>query len=190
MPPLHSGAQRNHRDFSSRCAIKCRFGVASDSKVFWKIVVVFVVGPSLILRTLRDSEWLRRSVYYAPQNQHGVNPFWEESSLYNQGKFWGGDKRAPFERALCSSWYPCIAWPFLGLALAHFDSLSVEAIERGGEGKKAWKGGVRRKRPKFWQRTKCTFERCTFVPSWVFKRMSARGGRHSKSLCHSKSAMF
>ena len=30
--------------------------------------------------------------------------------------------------------------------------------EDGGGGKKAWKGGVRRLRPKFWQRTKCTFE--------------------------------
>ena len=36
--------------------------------------------------------------------------------------------------------------------------------EEGGR-KKAWKGGVRRLRPKFWQRTKCTFEKRTFVPS-------------------------
>ena len=47
--------------------------------------------------------------------------------------------------------------------IAHFNSLSAEAIERRG-GKKAWKGGVRQLRPKFWQRTKYTFERCTFVP--------------------------
>ena len=45
-----------------------------------------------------------------------------------------------------------------------FNFPSMEAIERRG-GKKAWKGGVRRSRPKFWQRTKCTFEKCTFVPS-------------------------
>ena len=83
-----------------------------------------------------------------------------------------GDKRAPFERALCSSCYPCIAWPFLGLVIAHFNSLSAEAIERrwGRGGKKAWKGGVRRLRPKFWQRTKCTFEKCTFVPSWSLRQ--------------------
>ena len=31
------------------CAIKCRFGVASDAKLFWKIMVVVVVGPSLRL---------------------------------------------------------------------------------------------------------------------------------------------
>ena len=35
---------------------------------------------------------------------------------------------------------------------------------KGGGGKKAWKGGVRWLRPKR-QRTKCTFEKCTFVPS-------------------------
>ena len=28
------------------CAIKCRFGVASDAKLFWKIMVVVVFGPS------------------------------------------------------------------------------------------------------------------------------------------------
>ena len=43
------------------------------------------------------------------------------------------------------------------LVVADFNSLSVEALERRGE--KAWKGGVRRLRPKFWQRTKCTFRR-------------------------------
>ena len=48
-----------------------------------------------------------------------------------------GKKPAPFERALCSSWYLCIAWPFLGLVIAHFNPLSVEAIERRGGGKKA-----------------------------------------------------
>ena len=46
--------------------------------------------------------------------------------------------RAPFERALCSSWHLCIAWRFLGLVNAHFNSL-------------------------------CTFEKCTFVPSWDTK---------------------
>ena len=41
--------------------------------------------------------------------------------------------------------------------------------KHGEEGrKKAWKRGARRLRPKFWQRTKCTFEKCTFVPSWVW----------------------
>ena len=30
------------------CAIKCRFGGASDAKLFWKIMVVVVFGPSLM----------------------------------------------------------------------------------------------------------------------------------------------
>ena len=51
-----------------------------------------------------------------------------------------GDKRAHFERALCSSSHLCIAWPFLGLVIAHFNSLSVEAIERRG-GKEGMEGG-------------------------------------------------
>ena len=45
-----------------------------------------------------------------------------------------GDKRAPFEHALCSSWHLRIAWPFLGLVIAHSNLLSVEAIERAGKG--------------------------------------------------------
>ena len=32
-----------------------------------------------------------------------------------------GDKCAPFERALCSSWHLCIAGPFLALVIAHFN---------------------------------------------------------------------
>ena len=31
----------------NQTAIKCRFGVASDAKLFWKIMVVVVFGPSL-----------------------------------------------------------------------------------------------------------------------------------------------
>ena len=50
-----------------------------------------------------------------------------------------GDKRAPFECALCSLWHLCIAWPFLGLVIAHFNSLSKEAIERRG-GKEGMEG--------------------------------------------------
>ena len=53
MPLLHSGTQRNHKDFSSDvpsnekswCGIRC--------KTFWKIMVVVVFGPSLMsARTL------------------------------------------------------------------------------------------------------------------------------------------
>ena len=33
------------------CAIKCRFGVASDATLYWKIMVVVVLGPSLIRST-------------------------------------------------------------------------------------------------------------------------------------------
>ena len=55
-----------------------------------------------------------------------------------------GDRRAPFERALCSSWYLCIAWPFLGLVIAHFNSLGAQAKERKGggrrHGREAWGG--------------------------------------------------
>ena len=53
---------------------------------------------------------------------------------------------APFKRALCSSWCLCIAWPFLGLVTAHFNSLCAQAIERmwgGGRrthGREAWGG--------------------------------------------------
>ena len=76
--------------------------------------------------------------------------------------------------ALCSSWHLCIAWPFLELLIAHFHSLSAVAIERrGGErrhGREAWWF-----RPKIWQRTKCMFEKCTFVPSWN------QGDRNSNS---------
>ena len=60
------------------------------------------------------------------------------------------------------------------------NSPSVEAIERRGAGKKAWKGAVRRLRPKDWQRTKCTFEECTFAPSWgSFRNGSFQKGASS-----------
>ena len=42
---------------------------------------------------------------------------------------------------------------------------SAEAMQTTGGGKKALKGGVRRLRPELWQRTKCTFGKCTLVPS-------------------------
>ena len=54
-----------------------------------------------------------------------------------------GRQTCTFRTSLCSSWHLCIAWPFLGLVIAHFGSLSAEAIERRRGGKKAWKGGVR-----------------------------------------------
>ena len=47
--------------------------------------------------------------------------------------------------------------------IAHFHSLSAEVIERM-RGGKAWKRCVRRLRPKFWQRTKCTIEKRTLSP--------------------------
>ena len=47
----------------------------------------------------------------------------------------------------------------------------VRKQERGG-GKEGMEGGVRRFRPKFWQRTKCTF-----VPSFKFKKIRERGNR-------------
>ena len=38
MPLLHSGTQRAHKEFFIWCAIKCRFGVASDAtKLFEKL---------------------------------------------------------------------------------------------------------------------------------------------------------
>ena len=50
---------------------------------------------------------------------------------------------------------------WLGLVIAHFHLLSMERIERGGgEGMKGRREVVR---PIIWQRTKCTFEKCTFV---------------------------
>ena len=52
LPLLHSGTQRNHKDFSSDVPSNAVFGVASDAKLFWKIMVVVVVGPSLILRKI------------------------------------------------------------------------------------------------------------------------------------------
>ena len=53
--------------------------------------------------------------------------------------------------------------PSWGLGLPTFIHL-LRKQPRGGV-KKAWKGGVRWLRPKFWLRTKCAFEKCTFVPS-------------------------
>ena len=38
------------------CAIKCRFGVASDAKLFWKIMVVVVFGP-LLKKKPREKQW-------------------------------------------------------------------------------------------------------------------------------------
>ena len=58
----------------------------------------------------------------------------------------------------------------LNVHFALRDISSMEATERRG-GKKAWKGGVRWLRPKIWQGTKCTFEKCTFCPLlriWLF----------------------
>ena len=47
MPLLHSGTQRNHKDFSSDVPSNAVFPVASDAKLFRKIMVVVVFGPSL-----------------------------------------------------------------------------------------------------------------------------------------------
>ena len=44
-PSTHWNTEKTQRFFIC-CAINCRFDVASDAQLFWKIVVVF--GPSLI----------------------------------------------------------------------------------------------------------------------------------------------
>ena len=124
----------------------------------------------MLLWLLRSPSLLPQCGSWAKDAVHQPVPL-EASTGFQNSR---GDKRAPFEHALCSSWHLCIAGPFLGLVIAHFASLSVQAIQRRAGAEKAWKGGVRWLRPQIWQRTKCTFEKCTFVPRE--KQLSFCGG--------------
>ena len=53
--------------------------------------------------------------------------------------------------------------------IAHFNSLSVEAIERRG-GKEGMEGRREVVKAKIWQRTKCTFEKVHVCPLVIKKR--------------------
>ena len=46
--PLYTEEHRETTKIFHRMCHQCRFGVASDAKHFWKIMVVVVFGPSLI----------------------------------------------------------------------------------------------------------------------------------------------
>ena len=76
------------------------------------------------------------------------------------------------------------------VVIAQFNSLSVQA--RRGWGRRHLKGGARWLRPKIWQRTKCTFERCTFVPLEIWGGGVSRSGllTHTVRLSCSETGVF
>ena len=108
---------------------------------FWYVSGTYPCAPALCLEAVPDGYPPPRYPPYDFSRRE------KNKGLENSAEQFGnphpknsrGEKRAPFERALCSSWYLCVAWPFLGFVIAHFNSLSVEAMERRG-GKERMEG--------------------------------------------------
>ena len=102
MPLLHSGTQRNHKEFSSDAPSKCRFGVASDAKLFWKIMVVVVFGQGaakgvrqkefdhffLVFGTLSVTFWSLLSSLFCQTPFAGL--------LLQQGEIWAVPEKLNF----------------------------------------------------------------------------------------------
>ena len=55
---------RKTQRFFLGCAIKCRFDVASDAKLFWKIMVVVVFGPSPIFNPKTESKKSQNRLFF------------------------------------------------------------------------------------------------------------------------------
>ena len=71
MPLLHSGIQRRRKDFSSDVSSKSIVNVASDAKLFWKIMVAVVFGLSL-MKGRAVGSMLRFVIVAARAQGHGT----------------------------------------------------------------------------------------------------------------------